>query len=63
MTRDELIASLSERYCENFATTLAARVIAADAVGLLYEVATACHKTLPAACAAAGESDIGYFCF
>ena len=49
MTRDELIALLSERFCANFADTLAARVTAADAVGLLYEVATARHEALPAA--------------
>lgn len=49
MTRDELIALLSGRFCANFADTLAARIVAADALELLYEVATARHEALPAA--------------
>lgn len=47
MTREALIKLLSERFYGNFADETARLVRDADAVGLLYEVATSPHPELP----------------
>ena len=47
MTGPDLIKLLSERFYENFADEAARRVRDADAVGLLYGVATSPHPELP----------------
>lgn len=49
MTEEELLDLLQARFCDRFADIVAGRVLAADAVGVLYRVATAPHVTLPAA--------------
>ena len=40
MTREELVGMLAARFCEDFAETMARRVLEADAVATLYAVAT-----------------------
>lgn len=47
MTEAELVKSLSERFYSDFADTVARRVCDADAVELLYAVATSPYGTLP----------------
>ena len=49
MTEEELLDLLQARFCDRFADAVAEKVVAADAVGVLYRVATAPHVTLPAA--------------
>ncbi len=49
MTSGTLIALLSGRFHANFADSLAVRILAEDAVGLLYDTATCEHPELPAA--------------
>ena len=47
MTREELVGMLAARFCEDFAETMARRVLEADAVATLYAVATGPAGSLP----------------
>lgn len=49
MTESELVNLLQARFCEDFAGDAARRVLAADAVGVLYRVAVSPHAELPKA--------------
>ena len=49
MTEEELLDLLQARFCDRFADIVAGRVLAADAVGVLYRVATPPPVMLPAA--------------
>lgn len=49
MTEEELLDLLQARFCDRFADIVAGRVLAADAVGVLYRVATARHEAFPKA--------------
>lgn len=49
MTDAEVIDLLRARFYEHFADAVAEKVVAADAVDVLYRVATAPHETLPSA--------------
>ena len=47
MTREELVGMLAARFCEDFAETMARRVLEADAVATLYAVAIGPAGSLP----------------
>lgn len=49
MTREELLGLLTDRFCEDFADRVAARVLAADAVATLYDAVTSPPQSFPSA--------------